>query len=112
MVRSARKLGVHRLSDFSRTAVYLGRPRGDPLAEGPRGRAYDAALRLDPDDPDAVVAPHLVLARTGRFGEALKSLPSAAVALFATRESRVAILSNRRAVAGAGRRQARSRESC
>jgi tetratricopeptide (TPR) repeat protein len=94
MARSARKLGVHRLSDFSRTAVYLGR-RAEILAQKDRAaRAYDAALRLDPDDADAVVARVSFLARTGRLGEALKSLPSAAVALFATRESRVAILSN------------------
>jgi tetratricopeptide (TPR) repeat protein len=94
MVRAARKVGVHRLSDFARTAVYLGR-RAEILGQRDRAaRAYDAALRLDPDEPDAVVARISFLARTGRIGQAIRSLPSAAAALAATRESRVAILSN------------------
>jgi tetratricopeptide (TPR) repeat protein len=94
MLRAARKVGVHRLSDFSRTAVYLGR-RAEILGQKDRaGRAYDAAMRLDPDDPDAVIARVSFLARTGRVTDALKSVPSAAMALFATRESRVAIFSS------------------
>lgn len=94
MVRAARKVGVHRLSDFSRTAVYLGR-RAEILGQKDRAaRAYDAALRLDRDDPDAVVSRISFLARTGRYLDALKSVPPAAVALFATRESRVAIFSS------------------
>jgi tetratricopeptide (TPR) repeat protein len=94
MVRAARKVGVHRLSDFSRTAVYLGR-RAELLGQKDRAaRAYDAALRLDPDDPDAIVGRLSFLARTGRVGEAIKGLPSAAVAVTSTRESRIAILSS------------------
>jgi len=94
MVRAARKVGVHRLSDFSRTAVYLGR-RAEILGQKDRAaRAYNAALQLDPDDPDAVVGRISFLARTGRTGQALKSVPSGIVAILSTRESRVAILSN------------------
>jgi len=94
MARAARKVGVHRLSDFSRTAVYLGR-RAELLGQKDRAaRAYEAALRLDPDDPDAIVGRLSFLTRTGKVAEAARSLPAAAVALTATRESRVAILSS------------------
>ena len=94
MVRAARKVGVHRLSDFSRTAVYLGR-RAELLGQKDRAaRAYDAALLLDPDDPDAVLGRISFLARTGRTGQALRSVPAGVVGILATRESRVAVLSN------------------
>ena len=94
MVRAGRKVGVHRLSDFARSAVYLGR-RAEILGQRDRAaRAYDAALRLDPDEPDALVARISFLARTGRVWDAVRSLPDAAVSLMATRESRVAILSS------------------
>jgi tetratricopeptide (TPR) repeat protein len=94
MVRAGRKVGVHRLSDFARTAVYLGR-RAEILGQRDRAaRAYDAALRLDPDEPDAIVARVSFLARTGRVWDAVRAVPAAAVALTATRESRVAILSS------------------
>jgi tetratricopeptide (TPR) repeat protein len=94
MVRAGRKVGVHRLSDFARTAVYLGR-RAEILGQRDRAaRAYDAALRLDPDEPDALVARISFLARTGRVWDAIRSVPAAAVSLMATRESRVAVLSS------------------
>ena len=50
--------------------------------------------RLDPDDPDAVVGRISFLTRTGRTGEALRSVPGGVVAILATRESRVAVFSN------------------
>jgi tetratricopeptide (TPR) repeat protein len=94
MVRAGRKVGVHRLSDFARTAVYLGR-RAEILGQRDRAaRAYDAALRLDPDEPDAIVARISFSARTGRVWDAVRAVPAAAAALMATRESRVAILSS------------------
>ena len=47
MLRAGRKVGVQRLSDFSRTAVYLGQ-RAEKLGATDRaGRAYEAAIRLD-----------------------------------------------------------------
>lgn len=95
MVRAARKVGVHHLSDFSRTAVYLGR-RAEELgqAEERAFRAYEAALRLDGANPDAILARLSFQVRQGRTLEALGSLPAAAVALFSTHESRVAIFSS------------------
>ncbi len=94
MLRAGRKVGVWRLSDFSRTAVYLGH-RAEALGAPDRAaRAYDAAIKLDVSNPDAIYARLSFLARHGRVGEALKELPGAAVAFVSTREARVAILSS------------------
>lgn len=94
MVRAARKVGVHHLSDFSRTAVFLGR-RAEKLGQTDRAaRAYEAALRLDRTNPDALLAALSFQARQGRILEALRFLPEAALGLFSTHESRVAILSS------------------
>jgi tetratricopeptide (TPR) repeat protein len=93
MVKAARKVGVHRLSDFSRTAVHLGR-RAETLGAPDRARrAYDAALLLDDANPDAVVARLSFQVRHGRILEALRSLPAATTAMLATHESRMAVLS-------------------
>lgn len=93
MVKAARKVGVHRLSDFSRTAVHLGR-RAETLGAPDRAqRAYDAALLLDDANPDAVVARLSFQVRHGKILDALRSLPAAATAMLATHESRMAILS-------------------
>ncbi len=94
MLRAGRKVGVSHLSDFSRTAVFLGR-RAEKLGQPDRAvRAYDAALKLDESNPDAIVARLSFLARHGRTGEALKAAPDAAVALLSTHEARVAIASS------------------
>ena len=94
MVRAGRKVGVHHLSDFSRTAVFLGR-RAEKLGQTERAaRAYEAAIRLDRTNPDALAAALSFQVRQGRILEALRFLPKAAVGLFSTRESRVAILSS------------------
>jgi tetratricopeptide (TPR) repeat protein len=91
MVKAARRVGVHRLSDFSRTAVYLGRraeKQGSPdRAEG----AYDAAIGLDDANPDAAVARLSFLLRRGRVMDAARAVPRAVAALVATHESRVAL---------------------
>ena len=93
MVKAARKVGVHRLSDFSRTAVHLGR-RAEKLGQKERaGRAYSAALQLDDANPDAVVARLSFAFRNGRIADGLLLLPDAANAFLATHEARVAILS-------------------
>src|SRR5438105_1548647 len=93
MVKSARKVGVHRLSDFARTAVYLGR-RAEKLGQMDRAaRAYAAALKLDDANPDAVVARLSFAFRHGRIADAVMLLPDAANAFLETHEARVAILS-------------------
>jgi tetratricopeptide (TPR) repeat protein len=94
MERAARKVGVRRLSDFSRTAVFLGR-RAEKEGQPDRAdRAYRSALILDDSNPDAVLARLSFLVRRGKVGDALRSLPESATALFSAHESRVAILSS------------------
>ena len=94
MVRAARKVGVHHLSDFSRTAVFLGR-RAETLGQTDRAaRAYEAALRLDRTNPDALLAAQSFQVRRGRVLEALRFVPETFVGLFSTHEARVAILSS------------------
>jgi tetratricopeptide (TPR) repeat protein len=94
MRRAGRKVGVYRLSDFSRTAVYLGH-RAEKLGAPERAeRAYGAALKLDESNPDAIVANLSFLLREGRISEALRRLPAAAAAFLSTREARVALLSS------------------
>ena len=94
MLRAGRKVGVSHLSDFSRTAVFLGR-HAEKLGQPDRAaRAYDAALKLDESNPDAIFARLSFLARHGRAGEALRAAPDAAVALLSTHEARVAIASS------------------
>lgn len=94
MLRDARKVGVRRLSDFSRTAVFLGR-RAERLGQPERAaRAYDAALRLDDTNPDAVLARWSFLVGSRRVVDALRALPESMAALCATHEARVAIFSS------------------
>ncbi len=94
MLRAGRKVGVNRLSDFSRTAVYLGHRAEKQGASERAARAYAAALKLDASNPDAILAHLSFLFRHGRIGEALRELPAAAAAYVSTREARVAILSS------------------
>ncbi|MEP6993221.1 MAG: tetratricopeptide repeat protein [Acidobacteriota bacterium] len=93
MIKAARKVGVHRLSDFSRTAVYLGRRAEKLHASDRAGRAYDAALLLDDANPDALAARLSFQVRQGKILEALRSLPDVGTSLLATHESRMAIFS-------------------
>jgi tetratricopeptide (TPR) repeat protein len=94
MLRAGRKVGVYRLSDFSRTAVYLGHRAEKQGAPERADRAYAAALKLDGSNPDAIVARLAFLLRQKRFGEALQQMPGAAVAFLSTREARVAVSSS------------------
>jgi hypothetical protein len=94
MARAARKVGVRRLSDFSRTAVYLGlraEKQGQPARAD---RAYKAALLLDDSDPDAILARLSFLVRRGKVGEALGSLPESVAAMCSVHETRIALLSS------------------
>ncbi len=94
MVRAGRKVGVRRLSDFSRTAVFLGRRAESQRQPDRADRAYAAALRLDDSDPDAILARLSFLVRHGRVGEAVRAIPDSVSALVSTHESRVAIFSS------------------
>ena len=94
MLRAGRKVGVYRLSDFSRTAVYLGHRAEKQGAPERADRAYAAALKLDGSNTDAIVARLSFLFRHQRIGEALQELPSSAAAFLSTREARVAVFSS------------------
>ena len=94
MLRAGRKVGVHRLADFSRTAVFLGRRAEKEGKPGRAEKAYDAALKLDASNPDALVARLSFLTRHGRVLEALRFLPAATADFFSTREARVSTLSS------------------
>ena len=101
MVRAGRKVGVRRLSDFSRTAVYLGRRAEQQRQPDRAARAYAAALRLDDSNPDAIFARLAFLFRQRHFGEILAAVPDAASALVSTHETRVALGSSLGLWAGA-----------
>ena len=91
--KAAQAVGVRRLSDFSRTAVYEGRQAETAGRTEQAARAYNAALELDEGNCDAHFTRLAFLLRQGSYGEAAAALPSAAASLLATRESRLAILS-------------------
>src|SRR5262249_50094814 len=94
MVRAGRKVGVRRLSDFSRTAVYLGRKAEAAGQPRQAESAYEAALELDESNPDAIFARLSFLARQKRWGEAFEVVPESVSALLSTHESRVAVFSS------------------
>ncbi len=93
MKKAARGVGVRRLSDFSRTAVHEGR-KAEALGNLARARrAYAAALELDDANLAGALARIEFLLRTRSYPAAMTAVPRAIGALFATRESRVALLS-------------------
>ncbi len=93
MQKTARAAGIHRLSDFSRTAVHEGR-KAEALGRIERARrAYAAATALDDANPDAQAARIGFLVRQGAYLEAVRALPDLAATLSETRESRLALLS-------------------
>ncbi len=92
--KTARTVGVRRLSDFSRTAVHEGR-KAEAIGKLDRAaRAYDAAVALDDANYDAVLSRAGFLVRRSRYGDATRLIPDAASALLATRESRLSLLSS------------------
>lgn len=93
MVKAARRVGVHHLSDFSRSAVFLGRKAERQNSLERAQRAYDAALLLDEANPDAVMAHLAFQVRRGRVWDAVRSLPRSVAAVLSTHEARVAVLS-------------------
>jgi tetratricopeptide (TPR) repeat protein len=92
--RSARAVGVRRLSDFSRTAVHEAR-KAESIGKVERAaRAYDAAILLDDANFDAVVSKMGFLLRTKRYAQASQEVPDALSALLAVRESRLSAASS------------------
>jgi len=93
MKRAAQTVGVHRLSDFARTASYEGRrARAEERFER-ANRAYDAALLLDDANCDAQFSRINVLLRRHLFAEAAAAAPGALESVVSTGESRLALLS-------------------
>jgi tetratricopeptide (TPR) repeat protein len=93
MQKTARAVGIHRLSDFSRTAVHEGR-KAEALGRTDRARrAYAAATALDDANPDALASRIGFLFRQGAYLEAFRVVPDLVTALYATREARLALWS-------------------
>lgn len=94
MRKTARAVGVHRLSDFSRTAIHEGR-KAESLGKFARAsRAYEAAVALDDASFDAAGARIGFLFRRHAWIDALRLIPSAVSTLFETRETRLSLLSS------------------
>ncbi len=94
ILKTADRVGIARLSDFSRAALYEAR-RAERLAKKKRaGVAYDAAIRLDP----ALLDAHWDRARFfwagGEQTRAAMELLAGMTALFASHEARRELVSN------------------
>jgi len=94
MKKAAQTVGVRRLSDFSRTAVYEARKAEAQGRPDRAARAFTAALELDDANYDARVSRIGFLLRRRFFAEAVRSLPAAGAALLETQEARLALLSS------------------
>ncbi len=94
MRKTARAVGVSRLSDFSRTAIHEGR-KAESLGKTARAaRAYEAAVALDDASWDAASARIGFLFRRRSWVEALRLIPSAVSTLLETRETRLSLISS------------------
>ncbi len=91
--RTAQAVGIRYLSDFARTAAYLGREAEAQGRVERALRAYDAAVLLDSANCDAQLARIRFLLRQRSFEKAAAALPGAIWSLWATGESRLAALS-------------------
>jgi hypothetical protein len=94
MERTGRAVGVHRLSDFSRTAVHEGRKAEAGGRVERARRAYETAVELDDANLDAHLSRIGFLLRQRAWGNAFRRVPEVGVALLATHESRLAVLSS------------------
>ena len=94
MNKAGRAVGVHRLSDFSRTAEHEARLAEAQARADRAERAYAAALELDDANYGGILSSMRFLAGRRGFGEALRLLPRAVSALLATHESRLALFSS------------------
>lgn len=91
--RAAQMVGIHSLSDFSRTAAYEGRHAEAQGKFDSAARAYDAALVLDDGNCGARFSRVRFLLRQRSFHRAAAALPGAATCLMATHESRLSLVS-------------------
>ena len=91
MMRAAARWACTRLSDFSRTAVFLGRRAEKPASPSGPSAPTTRPSSSTTSNPDAIFARLSFLVRHGQVLEALRAAPGAALALLSTHESRVAI---------------------
>ncbi len=101
VLKTADRVGISRLSDFSRGALQQAR-----LAErlGKRARAdvaLDAAIQLDPDLPDARWERAQILLGRRQYSDAVSAMLASAQALARAQESRREFLSNGAILVGA-----------
>ena len=92
--KAALAVGVRRLSDFSRTALYEARKAEASGRIERADRGYEAALELDDANLDAALGQIALLARQGSYVRAVRTLPVAARALLSTQERRLAFASS------------------
>ncbi|HET7452597.1 MAG TPA: tetratricopeptide repeat protein [Thermoanaerobaculia bacterium] len=101
ILRTASRVGISRLSDFSRGALYQARLAERQGKEQRAGLALDTAIQLDPD----LVDPRWEKARLAwsrrDYGASAVALGEAVSALFQAEESRREFLSNAALLAGA-----------
>jgi tetratricopeptide (TPR) repeat protein len=94
ILKTADRVGISRLSDFSRAALQEAR-LAQRLAKRERAAvAYDAAIRLDPDLPDARWEQARFSWTGGRKSRALLEEMEGVTALLSSRESRRELFSN------------------
>jgi tetratricopeptide (TPR) repeat protein len=94
MIKAARSTGVRRLADYARAAVHVARSAEQSGRPGGARLAYEAAVALDDTSFDAAAARLSFFVRSGRFGEAFRTLPSAVTALFSSSEARLSFTSS------------------
>jgi tetratricopeptide (TPR) repeat protein len=94
MRKAARTVGVSRLSDFSRTAVHEGRKAEAAGRLDRAARALAAARQLDDANLDALLSQIAFFFRQQKWTDATALLPETLDVLFATQESRLALLSS------------------
>lgn len=94
LLKTADRVGIARLSDFSRAALYEAR-RAERLAKKDRaGIAYDAAIRLDPALLDARWDRLRFFWAAGQRSRAAMEALAGFSALFSSHESRRELISN------------------
>ena len=92
--KAALAVGVRRLSDFSRTALYEARRAEASGRIESADRGYGAALELDDANLNAALGQIALLVRQGSYARAARMLPVAARALVSTEERRLSVASS------------------
>jgi len=94
LLETADRVGIQRLSDFSRAALYEARRAADVGNSRRREIALDTAIRLDPELFDARWEKFREMLLAHRYGPAGKEFVASVSAIFAAHESRREFLSN------------------